>query len=289
MTMSSIASTPRATEGIRTGLMPPTGPIGRAEQRRTAASQPTSHQTIERSMRILEYLWSRQAPVRLTRISHALGMDRSTVLRILQTLERLGYIHRNEETKAYALGYMSLRLGSRNRLMSTNAWHAEPFLKRLAAETGEIATLGSLEGVSVIFHRCIASPDAPPVPLEVGAAYDAHATATGRMLLANLSCEELRRLYRCQRLRQYTRHTNVCFETLLKQLQTCWEQGYAFESEELIPGYGSIAVPIVNPRGVTNVAIGVVAAARSLTPTRRAWLIERCMSIAKEIYAHVIR
>jgi DNA-binding IclR family transcriptional regulator len=268
--------------------MSPSGPPGRSERVLTTGGHANCHQTIERCMRILEYVWARQAPVRLTRISHALDMDRSTVLRILQTLENLGYIHRNPDSKAYALGYMSQRLGARNRLMHTNAHHADPFLRRLAAELGETVTLGAVEGVSVIFHRCIGAGSRPS-PIEIGAAYDAHATASGKMLLANAPSDELRRLYRHHHLRRHTGQTVVCFEQLLRELQECWARGYALEQGELFEGYGSIAVPVVNPRGISNVAVGILAPLRMLTPARCAFVIERCSALAREVYRHVIR
>jgi IclR family pca regulon transcriptional regulator len=259
------------------------------DRRTVNADHDTIHQTVRRATAMLELLWSRTGPARLADVARATGLDRSTALRLLCSLEELGYVHRDSATKTYRIGYMAQRLGARPQLLAVNVDLALPFLQTLAGLTGETVVAAALEGVSIVYHQCLPGPQHEiPVTVRTGVAYDAHACAAGKMLLGNLSSEAIHRLYAETRLTRVATRTITDRTTLIDQAVAARQAGFSVELSEADDGRAGVALPVVNPRGVANMTIGILTRVDSAAWQRRDDLIAVCQKTAAAIYRHVL-
>lgn len=247
------------------------------------------HQTIRRATEMLEFLWASCRSMKLAEIARNVGLERSTALRLLQSLADLGYVHRNEEDKSYAIGFMAQRLGSRRELLHVNVMLADRFVAELAGITGEAVGVGALEGTSAIYH-CLHVPSPVPDFLlpKLGVAYCAHANAAGLALLGNQSGEELQRLYSATRLERQAARTITSVKGLILRSRQCRAEGHVIEVDEAVDGRTAIAVPVVNSRGLANMAVTIFASTASVTDHRRAWLLSECHRTVERIYRHIL-
>ena len=247
------------------------------------------HQTIRRATEILEFVWAELYPVKLARIARGVGLERSTVLRLLHSLEELGYVHRDEADKTYALGFMAQRLGSRRELLRVNVILTDKFICELAGLSGQSVAMASQEGTSVIYHSVRKGVNQPAFvsPTE-GTAYPAHACAAGISLLGGQKDEEIRRLYAETTLDRPASRAVQSVQQLIGRVQQSRLQGFALEQDEAVEGRSAIAVPVVNSRGVANMAIVVLGQTSAFNGERVDWLLRSCTATVKRIYDHVL-
>ncbi len=265
------------------------GLVAGPDRRATNADHATIHQTIRRATALLEILWSRPAASRLADVARRMDLDRSTTLRLLTSLEELGYVHRDPATKAYRIGYMAQRLGARPQLLAVNVALARPYAEALAGQTGETVVIAALEGISIVYHFCLPGPGHDrPVTVRTGVAYCAHASAAGKMLLGNLSAEAIGALYAETRLERLASRTIVDRDALARHAAEARMLGHAIEQNEAAEGRAGIAVPVVNARGVANMSIGILTHTASKAWQNHDNLVTSCRAAANAIYQHVL-
>jgi IclR family transcriptional regulator, pca regulon regulatory protein len=259
------------------------------DRRTTNADHETIHQTIRRATAMLEILWSRPEPSRLADVARAMALDRSTTLRLLSSLEELGYVHRDPATKTYRIGYMAQRLGARPQLLAVNTALARRYAETLAGQTGETVVIAALEGVSTVYHLCIPGPQYDrAVTVRTGVAYHAHASAAGKMLLGNLSAEAIAELYAETHLARIASRTIIDRDTLAQRAIEARRAGFAIEENEGEEGRAGVAVPVVNSRGFANMSIGILTRVEASAWQRRDDLTAACRHAAEAIYRHVL-
>jgi IclR family acetate operon transcriptional repressor len=111
----------------------------------------------------------------------------------------------------------------------------------------------------------------------------AHATATGKILLASLPPEELTRRLAGQRLTSLTGRTIKSRSALQAELRQVREQGYAIDDEECSLGLRCVGAPISDHRGVVVAALSVVGPCHRMTPTALPATIAMVREAAQEI------
>jgi IclR family acetate operon transcriptional repressor len=233
--------------------------------------------TVERALDVLECLREAAGPVPLTEICRRTRLSPATAHRLLAVLERRRYIYRDGRTRHYALGFQSFHLGQTREAMQATARRARPGLERLAAEFGVAAHFCAREGTRVILLEGARPPaaatlagDGPPPPA-FERYVDAHATAIGKVLLAYLPDDDIRKLYRDVPLTRHTRDTLTSVERLLKALAAVRRDGFATDRNELRENAFGAAVPLVNLLGAINLGIwlawpGAVPAGHDVRP-----------------------
>jgi len=220
-------------------------------------------QSLDRGLQLLELLSLAKEPMGLPELSKALGVDRSTVHRLLGTLLKRGYVQQDLDSKRYELGLKVVELSRRAIDRLSLRAVAKPFLKQLVRETGESANLAVMASNQAICIDHEPSPLALAVTNDIGVPFALHATAIGKVLLAALPDDQLMSLSDAGHLVAYTPRTITDFRTLQVHLQLIRQQGYAFDDEERFIGVRCIAAPIHDHR------CKVVAALSLSGPTTR--------------------
>ena len=226
-----------------------------------------STRAVERALDIL-LCFSRDEPVlTLTQIVERVELHKSTVYRLLATLESKRFVQREASNGAYRLGTRLIELGF-SALKRTNiSEHATPHMYRLSAEHRETVDLAILEGSDVVYLQVIESPQRVKIAAAPGEHLPAFCTATGKAFLAFLSDEEVKRILG-HSVRKYTEHTKLSRVALREDLRTTRERGFAISVEEYEDGISAIAAPILDAGGRPLAAIAIVGPAFRLSRER---------------------
>lgn len=215
--------------------------------------------SVDNALRVL-LLLGEQPSLRLTDVSRYLGVASSTAHRLLAMLQFRGFVRQDSATRSYVPGPTldGLAFGVLRRLDVRT--RARPVLERLNADLQETIHLGRLEGSEVHFIDSIESGRALRVGARLGRSMPAHCTSTGKALLAELTDEELLRLYPDEDLVQLTPNSIGSRSELAKALVEIRAQGFARSREESEEGVTSLAVALHStrsPRLAINASVPV--------------------------------
>jgi DNA-binding IclR family transcriptional regulator len=223
-------------------------------------------QSLDRALEILKLLGS-EPEMRVTDLARRLEVHKSTVFRLLATLQEHGLVEQNPTTERYRLGYGLVRLAGSVVAELDLARTARPILEQLAIRTGETVNLAILQGDQVVNIDQIAAPNLVVNVNWVGKQTPLHATSNGKVLLANLPEDERGRVLG-RSLPRLTPRTITDPKILEKQLRRVVDDGYAFTLEELEVGLNAVAAPVFAADGRVLAAVSVAGPAYRVTPQR---------------------
>ncbi len=212
---------------------------------------------LEAGLQILERFGAGVERMRLSEIAREIGISRSSAFRLVHTLQTLGYLDRDEETKSYRLGSRVLSLGYSFLASKDVVEVARPLLERLRDETDCSAHIGILDGNEVVYVGRVASRQPVATNITIGSRLPAYATTMGRMLLAFRAESEVRRLYARARLQRFSARTPANHDELAALLATDRTRGYAISHSSFEAGIASVAAPVFGATGVVVAAINV--------------------------------
>ncbi|MDD3655478.1 MAG: IclR family transcriptional regulator [Atribacterota bacterium] len=213
--------------------------------------------TLERAIKVLEYLETSQDKSRLSDIADTLGIPFGTTFNILRTLERYNLIDRNSSTKQYRLGFKLFQLGNHVDYIRELREVSLPFMRELTRESGETSHLGILFEESLYFLEIIESPFTKKTRAIVGTSLPLHAPAVGKVLLSFQPEEERKKLLDSIDLPKFTTHTIIERGKLKEEVELVVNQGYAVDNEEVFLGTTCIAAPIFNSSKKICAALGI--------------------------------
>jgi IclR family acetate operon transcriptional repressor len=220
-------------------------------------------QSVDRALTLLEGLARSGGGVPLTELAARAGLNISTCHHLLATLIKWGYVAK-APGRRYALGARGLHLGQAFLKQVDLPRRAQPFVERLNEETGESVHLAVLQGDSIITLMKRDGRHAVRVDTgAVGGSDAAHATATGKAMLAWLPEHEIRRILALTRMTAFTPNTITDPDVLIEQLRLVRRNGHAMDREEFQPGVVCIGAAIRDHLGA------VVGAISASTPTLR--------------------
>src|SRR5262245_20152814 len=150
---------------------------------------------LERGLRILCEFSRREPALTAPELARRLGVPRSTVFRLLVTLEQMGFVERTPDGRAHRLGLAVLRLGFEYMASLDIVALGRPLLERLRDDTAYAASLVVRDGRDIVYLQR-AAPQSPfATTVTVGTRLPAHATVLGHVLLGDLTLSALRALY----------------------------------------------------------------------------------------------
>lgn len=245
-------------------------------------AHPVADGAVPRAFRILELLALEAEPMRLSAIALALGMQKSTVHRILTTLMSLGFVEQDEDTSYYGATLRLWELGcgliSQHPVKQT----AAAFLQRLHDATHETVSLTILSGDDVLYLDKIVSPRPIRFTSRVGSRAPAPLTAGGKAILAFE--HDARAIIRRVRARIKDKR-RVDTRMVLEELDRVRQHGYAESSFR--PGVVSFGAPIMARDGRAAAAISVSAPESRLTEAKRADIVEHLLATCADIAERV--
>ncbi len=238
-----------------------------------------------KGLALMEAMVVREEPSGITELATELGMTKSNVHRLLQTMVECGYATKDPLTNRYQCTLKLWQLGSvlGNRLDLRNI--ARPFLQELSNATRESVHLSVRHGRDAVYIDKINCAHPIGTFTQVGGRAPAYAVSTGKALLSALSDEELSRLY--SDFERFTDKTIGTLDRLKAEIAAVRRRGFATNRGEWHEGVGGIAAPIYDASQGIRGAIGVSGPLDRLTPktmqgfaslvTRAAEAISRAM------------
>jgi IclR family KDG regulon transcriptional repressor len=220
--------------------------------------------TFLKGLRLLETLARSEHGRGVTELACELGLTKSNVHRLLQTLMHRGFVEQELQSANYRCTLKLFDLGSVVADGIEVKQVALPYLTELAKQTRETIHLSVLEGAEVLYLHKIDSPQPVRAYSRIGGRAPAHCVATGKALLAFSPNEQLAVLDG-----HFSRHTALSITNagqLQRELAKVREQGFAVNRGEWRESVGGVAAPVFDATCYVNSAIGVSGPITRLTP-----------------------
>lgn len=214
-------------------------------------------QAVVRALKILTLFNDENPSLSLSDIAELLGVNRTVPYRLIYTLESLGYLRQDKNTKRYELSSKVLELGFSYLQSLQLPDIARPFLEKIRDETGLSAHLGILDDQQVVYVGRAQARGVSVFSINVGSRIPAYVTALGKVLLAYEAEEVLESTLFAEELRAFTTNTLTDEQALKQEFEQIRAQQYALSNEEFEKGIRSIAVPIFQKDGRAVAAINV--------------------------------
>jgi DNA-binding IclR family transcriptional regulator len=211
-------------------------------------------QSIERAFEILHAL--AVGPARISDLAEVVDLPKSTVARMLHTLERVGAVTRVEGSTEYRIGESLGQLAAPHDSTTSLVVSIKPHLAQLASSLGEAAGFSVPEGYAMHYLDQVDSPRPIQVRDYSGSFAPMHLASAGLCVMATWPEEELSR-YLSRPLERNTPGSIVEPAAIRRRLIAVREAGYAWVHEEFAEGLSSVAAPIHGPRGLVVGAITV--------------------------------
>ncbi|KNX36023.1 IclR family transcriptional regulator [Luteipulveratus halotolerans] len=210
-------------------------------------------QSLERAFAVLEAMADAGGAVTLSQLATETDLPLPTIHRLVRTLVDLGYV-RQEASRQYILGPRLIRLGETSSRM-LGRW-ARPQMERLAHDLGESVNLALLDGDQVVYvGQVMASRNSMRMFTEVGRRALPHSTGVGKALMAQMPEADVHALLARTGMPAATPHTLTDEPTLLAELATIRERGYALDEGEQEVGVRCVAVAV--PSSMQPLALSV--------------------------------
>lgn len=201
-------------------------------------------QVSERIFNTIEYLAS-SGPMGLQELSNALGLNKSTVHRILNSLICMDYVRQNHDTSKYSLSFKFCRISaqilSNNNIIDV----AKPYLKQLAEKSGETVHLVQTDGINAVYIDKVESTyNTVRLVSMVGKSIPLYCSGVGKAMLAQMSDDTIKAIWQQSNIKQLTDYTITDFNDFKQVIQTIRKKGYALDKEENELGVRCIAVSL---------------------------------------------
>jgi IclR family transcriptional regulator, KDG regulon repressor len=213
-----------------------------------------------RCLRVLELLAEEPFELSVSDIAVIMSLPRASAHRLCATLAEGGFVEQLSPHKRYRLTAKSLWVGSgylRHSIIYRAAFFPMQILpKRIPCS----AQLGVLFEDEVLFIHSVGYPKSTHAFTDVGVRRPLHATASGKLFLADMPLDKVKALM-SRGIKRYTERTTTSFPQMKKELAQVAINGYAVNDEELLPGYVFFAAPVFDSSHTTVGAISIALSA----------------------------
>ncbi len=223
------------------GNKPLTGPNKREDRPANGGVQ-----VIVRAVNILRALKGHPEGLSLSQIAKEVGLARSTVHRIVSTLEAERFVTAASSNGRVRLGSALASLGA--HVNSDLRRELRPYLEGLFLEVNETVDLAILDEDQVLFVDQIAAPHRLRAVSGIGVTFPLHCTANGKALLAELAPEEIERIIP-EQLEALTPNTITTRARLLEELERIKAERVALDREEHTIGICAVGATVHDPMG----------------------------------------
>jgi DNA-binding IclR family transcriptional regulator len=221
--------------------------------------------TLLKGLNVLEALIRSDRPRGISEFAAELGLTKSNVHRVLQTLQAAGYVGQSE-SGSYAPTLKIWELGAKVYLKLDIPQEARPFLLELANLTRETVHLSVLDGADVVYLDKIDSPEPVRAYSTIGGRAPAHCVATGKALLAFITDTAARK--ETDDFSSFTPRTITSHDAFGASCADIRAKGYAVNWGEWREQVRGVAAPVRDAYGLVVAAVGISGPSDRLTRNR---------------------
>jgi IclR family acetate operon transcriptional repressor len=246
-----------------------------------APSSRYSVPVVRSTFRILEELARAELPG-LKEITKNTGISKSTVFRILNTFQEMGYVLR-DENRRYRISPALRRLAGEEANNETLRRLALPLMLDLRDRYGETVNLGIRYFDKVTYVEVVPSEFALRLEESRGASVPVHASALGKAILAFTPRDSVQDLIRGRRLEIVTQNTICDPDEFLAELKRVGNAGFAFDRGEGSPLAVCVGAPILDAQGNAIAAMSISGPAVRFNPKKDSPVIASLRKAAAEL------
>ncbi len=213
--------------------------------------------SILRACNILKCFSGDKTYFKISDLAHQLHLDRSTIYRILLSLEKCGLVEKDRKTGEFSLGIAAFEIGNTYLRKTDLIRISKPIMTDLALKVQETVHLAVLSDTEIVYIDKVDSPRALGMMSKIGQRAPVHCTALGKVLLAFQTEDELSRIINEIRLKSCTRNTITSKGKLMEELEEVSKQGYALDRREHEEGVECIGAPIRDHLGDVIAALSI--------------------------------
>lgn len=209
-------------------------------------------QSLARGLHILDVIMNSREAQSVTELADLLDIDKSSVSRLLRTLESYGYVQAEKTSRKYTVGKRLYSIGWQLTNRYSLREIARPYLHRLAHQSGECAHIGVYaSGKAMVIDDVQSETSLLRVVGNTGRLICLHNTAVGKGLIA------FGEFPMPTELPPITPQTITDFPTLEANLDQIRQAGYALDDEENESGVRCLAAPVFDVSGITVGTLGI--------------------------------
>jgi IclR family acetate operon transcriptional repressor len=224
-------------------------------------------QALDRAFLILDVIADAGGEAKLTEIANIAGLNISTCHHLISTLHNWGYVARAPNSRSYVLGSRILHLGAACLRQVDLPRRAQSFVDRLNDQTREAVQLAIMQDTNLVHVLRREARQAVRVDVGLGGNSNAaHATATGKAILAWLPPTELDRIVADKGLTAFTPHTITDIDNLKEDLRLTRRNGFAIDREEFQLGVICLGAAIRDHAGAVVGSVSVSSPVFRATP-----------------------
>ncbi len=238
---------------------------------------------LERGLRLLAQFSRQERRLGAPELARRLDLPRSTVFRLLATLESAGFVEKVDDGHAYQLGLGVLRLGFEYLASLELTQLGAPILQQFTEATGYASNLVVLDGRSIVYVAKVAPSSPFRSSVSVGTRLPAHATVLGRVLMRDMSLAELRALYPEQQLQSYSARTPATVQALYEQIQEDRRQDYVMAEAYFESHISTIAAPVRDISARVIASIGTTVPSDQIRAQDQQGLIDQVRGAAMQL------
>jgi DNA-binding IclR family transcriptional regulator len=212
-----------------------------------------SIRAVERALDVLMCFTSQTPELTMTQISELVGINKSTVHRLLATLESKRFVERDPVTGIYKPGIRLLQMAFLTMEHNGLRRLAAPYLQDLCNRHRENVTLATLDVADVVYIEVIESTQRVKLAATPGQRLPAFCTASGKAILAFLPEDKMKHILELG-MPKYTQNTITSPQAYFEDILHTRERGFAISEQEFEEGINAIAAPICN-QPVASVSI----------------------------------
>jgi IclR family transcriptional regulator, KDG regulon repressor len=214
-------------------------------------------QSLGRAFAILEEVARHREGIGLAELSKLVGLHNSTTFHLAKTMVTLGYMRQERDSKRYRVGrpLFALAASALDEIEMVNL--ATPVLEDLSRESGESGHFAVRMGDSVVVIARTSGAGAFQLTDRVGVVRPAHCTALGKIILASLRPDQLKRFLERVDLKPSTKKSITEPSALLREITEIRRSAIAFDDGEFNAEVRCVAVPVYNFTGEVIGALGI--------------------------------
>jgi IclR family KDG regulon transcriptional repressor len=234
--------------------------VGHKSGRASSSDEPDikTVRSVERALDILDCFSLQERELTLTEIAQAVELPLPTAHRLAKVLERRGWLRHNDQTGFYSLGFRVLERGTVALSGFTLREKAQEELDALAGKTSGTVLLGAIEDDQLVYVDRRDSQAPLRVVSRVGQVRAINYGILGKLLMAYMPEEYVRKALKANPLSKRARRAFVLEQEYLAELARVRKAGYATAVDETVDGVAGVAAPIFGIEGRVIAGLAVL-------------------------------
>lgn len=237
---------------------------------------------LENGIGVLELISSKRSST-VTEIAKALGIDKSTVSRIIKTFIQKDMVEINRISGMYSIGPAILQMSSNYYKSRNVVGHIKKVMDVLCRQVEESVHLCTLSNDGAVIVEQVESTSRLVVNAKIGNREPLHASSVGKCLLAFADNAERETMLANIKYEQFTPNTIISEEKLLIELEKIRKKGFSIDDNELTCDIRCVAVPILDSHKKCLYSLGVSGANSHMTTEKIRCIIKKMMTAVQPL------